>query len=321
MIATRLTKRFGLDYPIVSAPMAKVGGGRLAAAVSNAGGLGLIGGGYGEADWIDDQFAAAGNAAVGCGFITWRLAQQPDLLARVLDRKPRAVFLSFGDPAPFADAIHDAGVPLICQVQTLADARAALDAGASVIVAQGSEAGGHSDSRATMTLVPEVVDLVAGRAPDTLVLAAGGIADGRGLAAALMLGADGVVCGTRFWASDEALAPPGHHAQGMAATGDDTLQTTVIDVARGFDWPDRFRNRIVRNAFTDRWHNAPQDLAQDADAKADWLAAIGDGRTDVASATVGEGIGLIRATAPAAQIIQDMSREAQALLDGGWRRP
>ena len=119
---------------------------------------------------------AAGNTAVGIGFITWRLEGQPGLLRRVLDRHPRAVFLSFGDPAPHAPAIREAGVPLVCQVQNLADARAALRAGAAAIVAQGREAGGHSDRRATMTLVPEVADLVAQEAPEVLVLAAGGIA-------------------------------------------------------------------------------------------------------------------------------------------------
>lgn len=320
MIATRLTERFDLRHPIVLAPMAKVGGGKLAAAVSGAGALGLIGGGYCEPDWIDEQLDAAGNTAVGIGFITWRLEGQPGLLRRVLDRHPRAVFLSFGDPAPHAPAIREAGVPLVCQVQNLADARAALRAGAAAIVAQGREAGGHSDRRATMTLVPEVADLVAQEAPEVLVLAAGGIADGRGLAAALMLGADGAVCGTRFWAATEALAPPGHHAQGLAATGDDTIQTKVADVARGFDWPERFDNRVIRNAFVDRWHGTPGALARDAAARDDWLRALAEGRTEVAGATVGEGIGLVHDTRPAAEIVAAIVAEAEALLAGGWKR-
>jgi nitronate monooxygenase len=98
--------------------------------------------------------------------------------------------LSFGDPTPFALAIQTAGSRLICQVQTIAHTRAALDCGADIIVAQGSEAGGHGATRATLTLVPEVADLLAHEAPATLLMAAGGIADGRGLAASLMLSAD-----------------------------------------------------------------------------------------------------------------------------------
>ncbi len=124
--------------------MAIADGGRLAAAVSRAGGLGLIGG------------------------------------------RPRAVLLSFGDPRPLGAAVCGAGVPLICQVQSRSDAELALEAGADVIVAQGAQAGGHGDRRATFTLVPEVADLLAARSPDTLLCAAGGVADGRGLAAATM---------------------------------------------------------------------------------------------------------------------------------------
>ena len=139
---TRLTELFGIEHPIISAPMGFVAGGKLAAAVSNAGGLGLIGGGYGDAEWLQQQFIAAGNAKVGCGFITWSLANKPELLDPVLERQPVAVMLSFGRPAPFAAKIKDSGAKLICQVQSLANAREAIDAGADVIVAQGGEAGG-----------------------------------------------------------------------------------------------------------------------------------------------------------------------------------
>ena len=320
MIETRLTRAFGLRHPVLSAPMARVGGGALAAAVTRAGGLGLIGGGYCEPDWIAAQFEAAGEVPVGIGFITWRLDGMPGLLERALERGPRAVFLSFGDPVPYGDAVRAAGVPLICQCQSLDDLRRALEAGARAVVAQGREAGGHGADRATMTLVPEAADFLAREAPEVLLLAAGGIADGRGLAAALMLGADGALCGTRFWATREALMPPGHHAAGLAATGDATIHTQVIDVARGYDWPERFRNRVLRTPFIDRWHENPQGLRADAGARADWNAALSEGRTEVASATVGEGIGMVCDIAPAAEVLKRMAQEAAALLDGGWRR-
>ncbi|WP_352828412.1 nitronate monooxygenase [Mesorhizobium sp. M0494] len=123
-----------------------------------AGGLGLIGGGYGDADWLTREFERSGNRPVGCGFVTWSLARNPRLLDKALERRPSAIFLSFGDPAPFSPAIRAAGVPLICQVQSLDDARRALDAGADIVVAQGAEAGGHGEKRATFTFVPEVAN-------------------------------------------------------------------------------------------------------------------------------------------------------------------
>ena len=138
-------------------PHGPVSGGRLAAAVSQAGGLGLLGGGYGDGDWIDREWNRAGNARIGCGFITWSLAKHPQVLDRAL--QPAAIMLSFGDPRPFSPAIHAAGARLICQVQTIAQAREATEAGADVVVAQGTEAGGHGMSEPLFTLLPQVVDV------------------------------------------------------------------------------------------------------------------------------------------------------------------
>ena len=203
--STRFTRALNIRYPIVSAPMAFAGGGALAAAVTRAGGLGLIGGGYGDPTWIEDQFDAAGDQRVGVGFITWSLRKSPSLLTDALKHRPAAVMLSFGDPRPFVDDIRGAGAVMICQCQNMEHVQDAVDVGAEVVVAQGAEAGGHGALRGTLSFVPEVADFLAKHSPDTLLLAAGGIADGRGLAAALMLGADGVLVGTRLWASKEAL--------------------------------------------------------------------------------------------------------------------
>ncbi len=321
IIPTRLTDRFGLMVPILSAPMALAAGGRLAAAVTRAGGLGLIGGAYGDTSWIGTEFAAAGNASVGAGFITWALAERPEALGAVLAHQPRALMLSFGDPMPFAAEIAEAGVPLICQVQTLKDARRAVAAGAEVIVAQGAEAGGHGEARATMTLVPEVADMLAKDAPEVLCLAAGGIADGRGLAAALMLGADGVLIGSRFWASDEALVHPAMHRAAIEATGDDTIRSTVMDIARRLDWPERYTARVLQNAFTARWHGDIPGLLERADEEAArWRSAWQAGDTDVANTFVGEATGLIDTIEPAGEIVTRIAREAEDLLNGGWRR-
>ena len=202
VIETALTRLLGIEHPILLAPMGSAAGGKLAAAVTNAGGLGLIGSGYANVDAIRKELTEAGNARVGIGFILWALERNPSALDVALDARPAAVMLSFGDPTPFTDRIREAGCKIICQVQTLAQAREAAAAGADIIIAQGRDAGGHSGmTRGTMGLVPAVVDAVA----PIPVVAAGGIADGRGLAAALALGAAGVSMGTRFTASRESL--------------------------------------------------------------------------------------------------------------------
>ena len=319
-LETRLTERLGIRHPILSAPMAFAAGGALAAAVSRAGGLGLIGGGYGDADWLEREFMAAGNARVGCGFITWSLARRPELLEKVLERAPACVMLSFGDPRPFAPAIKAAGSLVVCQVQTLAHARDALDAGADVLVAQGAEAGGHGSLRSTLTLVPEVADLCARQAPDTLVLAAGGIADGRGLAAALMLGADGALMGSRFWASREALVPEGFHRAALAAEGDATLRTRAVDVLRQLEWPREFTARVLRNRFTERWHGHEDALSAVAVEEGPrYGRAFEAGDAEHGGVFVGEAVGLMHDVPAAGEIVERTVAEAAARLQAGAR--
>ena len=313
---TRLTEFFGIEHPIVSAPMAGISGGRLAAAVTSAGALGLLGGGYGDSDWLNREFGLAEGARVGCGFITWSLARQPELLDEALDQQPATIMLSFGDLRPFADRIHAASVPLIAQVQTLDHARQALDAGAEILVAQGGEAGGHGMTvRSTFTLVPDVVDLAADRAPETLVLAAGGVADGRGLAAALALGADGVLVGTRFWASSEALVSPRAKQRAIKAGGDDTYRTRVYDVVRRLDWPPEYNERTLSNPFVDGWHGKEAELlAALPDAVATYEAAVAAEDYDIAAMFVGQAIGRIDDVRPAADIVADMAAEADRIV-------
>lgn len=316
-LRTRLTEKFKIAHPIISAPMGFVAGGRLAAAVTNAGGLGLIGAGYGDAEWLEREFEAAGNVRVGCGFITWSLARRPELLDLALARAPAALMLSFGDPAPFAATIKRAGIPLICQVQTLAHARQAAAAGADVIVAEGGEAGGHGGTRATLTLTPEVADYLAGVAPDCLLLAAGGIADGRGLAASLLLGADGVLIGSRLMASVEALAPAGFVEAMIAADGDATIKTKVIDQVRGYDWPPDFSGRALKTRFVADWHGR-EDVLRDpatksAQAERYWRA-FRAGNAEETGVFAGEAVGLIHDAPPASRIIAKIVTQAENLL-------
>jgi nitronate monooxygenase len=313
-IQTRLTARLAINHPVIAAPMAFASGGALAAAVSQAGGLGLIGGGYGDADWLAAEFSNAGHQAIGAGFITWALAAQPQLLDQALAHSPKAVFLSFGDPAPFATEIRDAGAVLICQVQTMRDAKHAIEIGADIIVAQGAEAGGHGESRATMTLVPEIADYIAKNAPEVLLCAAGGIADGRGLAASLALGADGVVVGSRFLASAEALAHENAKTAILAADGDATMRTGVVDIVREKDWAERYSGRVLRNEFTAKWHGNEVALRADKPQTTAWAAALQAGDMDVANVFVGEGVGMINSVQPAGEILDEIVEQAAELL-------
>jgi nitronate monooxygenase len=311
-LTTKLTERLGIRHPVLLAPMDLVAGGRLAAAVSGAGGLGLIGGGYGDAGWLAREFEAAGKARVGVGFITWSLARRPELLDMALERRPAAVMLSFGDPAPFAERIKRAGALLVCQVQTV---RLALDAaakGADVLVAQGAEAGGHGIARGTMALVPAVVDAVG---PDLPVAAAGGIADGRGLAAALMLGASGVLMGTRFYASEEALGHPAAKERICRASGDDTVRSIVFDISRRNVWPAPFTGRLLRNAHADRWLRREMELLRNIEVEAARYAAAREaGDFDVAGVIAGEAVDLVGEVLPAAVIVERVVSEAARLI-------
>ena len=292
-ITTRLTAALKIKHPIICAPMAFAAGGKLAAAVSAAGGLGLIGGGYGDATWIEAELKAAGREQVGCGFITWSLAKQPQLLETVLWHRPRAIFLSFGNPAPFIPKIKAAGALAICQVQTRKDAQHAIESGADLIVAQGTEAGGHGERRGGMTLVPEVADLIAKTRPETLLCAAGGVGDGRGLAAALMLGADGVLVGSRLWATTEANVSAAMHNAALAATGDDTIRSQVMDLARKLDWPPRYTARVLKNTYIARWHGREAELMAVADQEAaKYKAAWAAGDPEGSNTFVGEVAGL-----------------------------
>lgn len=311
MIATRLTTLFGLRHPIVLAPMGGVSGGALAAAVSNAGGLGLVGGGYGDPAWLRTELAhvkAHTSKAWGVGFITWSVNRA--IVDLALEFRPSAVMLSFGDPAPYAARVKSSGARLICQVQDLEGARHAKDIGADLIVAQGTEGGGHGGHRATLPFVPAVVDLVA----PTPVVAAGGIADGRGVAAALMLGAEGALLGTRFYAAEEALGRAEAKQRIVDGRGEDTQRTRIFDVVRRIAWPPQFPGRALRNPFFERWHGREAELDGATDAHAAFRAATERGDYETAMVWAGEAIDLIRSVEGARALVERIGTEAAAAL-------
>ena len=315
-ILTALTETFGLDVPVVLAPMGRVAGGRLAAAVSNAGALGLVGGAYGDPEWLHRELALARaktDRPWGVGLITWHAS--PEVVALALSYQPAVFLLSFGDVRPYAAAIKAAGCALLCQVQEVEAAQEAVAAGADFIVAQGSEAGGHGAVRATLPLVPAVVDAVA----PVPVLAAGGIADGRGLAAALMLGAQGAMLGTRFSAASEALTHERAKARIVAARAADTAQTRVFDIIRGYGaWPAPFAARALRNDFFARWHGRDGDLAAAlATEQPGYERAVATGDMATAMVLAGEAVDLIDAVVPAAELVRQIGAEAEAQLRAG----
>ncbi|QSQ14575.1 NAD(P)H-dependent flavin oxidoreductase [Myxococcus landrumensis] len=313
---TRFTERFQLKYPIACAPMALVSGGLLAGAVSRAGGLGLIGGGYGDTEWIAREHALAGDANVGGGLITWMVDKHPDVLDVALSHKPWVFMLSFGDPRPYSPKIKDSCAALFCQVQRLSQLELALEAGADVIVAQSSEAGGHGmNNRATITLIPEIADILAARAPNTLLLAAGGIADGRGLAAALVLGADGVLVGSRLWASRESLAHVASKEMAVRLTGDDTDRSIVFDILRGLTWPEGYSFRALKNTMTERWSGREEELlAVVEEERVKYQAALAAADYSIGHSTAGQAVGLIRDIPTAAEVLERMDRQAADVL-------
>jgi nitronate monooxygenase len=203
---------------------------------------------------------------------------------------------------------------LICQVQSEDMAQAALDAGADILIAQGTEAGGHGASRTTLDIVPAIIDLAAGRVP---VVAAGGIGDGRGLAAMIALGAAGVLLGTRFYASQEADGAEEAKRRICAATGGSTTRGIIFDMSRNNVWPAPFTGRCLINDHARRWTGRELELLQNVGAvAAEYAAAKAAGNFDVAAVIVGAAVGLIHDIPPAAEIVDRIVTEADHILLG-----
>lgn len=312
MSATRLLDLLGIEHPVLLAPMAGVAGGELTSAVSQAGGFGILGGGYGDPNFLENQISLIDtNCPVGIGFITWKLMDQPELLDIALAANPKAILLSFGDPTPFVEKIKTSGTLLIAQCQSLQDATKAADLGADIIVAQGTEAGGHGSNRATMSLLPAVADAL----PDTCLVGAGGIADGRGLAASLMLGADGVMLGSRFYVSKESLATAMAKTRAIDAGGDDTTRSSVFDVLREYNWPKPYNLRALKNTLSNQYeNNMPLLVEKKSHEIARFNAAVANQDYDAAPVIVGEAVDLINELSSAEKIISDIVRDAKRTI-------
>jgi nitronate monooxygenase len=318
-LRTAFTELFGLRHPIALAPMGGSAGGALTAAVSAAGGLGILGGGNGDADWLARELPLMAGGSCGpwgVGFQSWAAGR--DTVQRALDCRPDAVMLSFGDPAPLAGPVRAAGVRLIIQVTTLAEARQAVDLGADVIVAQGTEAGGHGARHgwSTLPFVPVVADLAA----PVPVLAAGGIADGRGVAAVLALGASGALIGTAFLATAEALIDQAAQQAIIEAGGEDTERDCVLDIARGSRWPREYSARTLRHPFHDEWRDREDDLDASEEAKADYRRRVASGELPRQPIWAGQAVDLVTGPRPAAELVAGIAAQAEDALARALRR-
>lgn len=313
---TPLCDLLGIEYPIGSAGMAGgTASAALCAAVSGAGGFGGLGSVTRQGPpWLREQIRAT-RALTDRPFSVnqwcYLLEMAPQFLDVCIEERVPSVTLSFGDPTPWVAKLHDAGILALCQVQTVAGARAALDAGADAIVAQGGEAGGHTGSVATMALVPSIVD-IAGGVP---VIAAGGIADGRGLVAALALGAQGVIMGTRFVAATEAATPgPAHKDLIVSSTADDTVWTDVFDIVDGLRWPQGISGRTIATPFAREWHGREAELREQREAIRNESSVAGEAPERAHSAYAGQAAGLIHDVRPAGEIVASIVAEAEAVL-------
>ena len=314
MLSTPLCALLGIDHPVLNAPMSGTATAELAAAVSLAGGFGMLGGSSaGGADWLRAQIRAVRSKTdrpFGVGFIS-SFPGVDDLVRVALEERVAAINHSFADPTPYVAPAHARGVRVFCQVQTVAQAIRAARSGVDVVIAQGTEAGGHTGQAGTLALLPAVVDAVG----DIPVVAAGGIADGRGLAAVLLLGASGGWLGTRFVASEEWGGGAQDQQAVLAAGADDTVRTTVYDQVRGAPFPEGIAARVLRNAFTSAWEGRTGDIAaRQAELRRELEEAAERGDPTVVDISAGVAVGLISSLEPAGAIVRRIVEETERVL-------
>jgi nitronate monooxygenase len=311
-VRTWLTEQFGLRVPVVAAPMAGVSTGRLAAAVSAAGGLGMLGvGPTSTPDRVRQQCAVAREAGhFGVGLMAWALAQDDALVEVVADEAPALVSVSYGPYERWLAPLQAAGIVVATQVGTLEEAVAAEQAGVDVLVARGGEGGGHGrNDVATLPLLQAVLDTVR-----TPVLAAGGIGTARGVAAVLAAGSAGAWVGTAFLACTEAATSTSARELLLTAAETDTVYGRVFDVGQRLAWPPEYGGRALRNAFFDRWVGREDELAGDEVAAAELRGARQHGDFDVACVYAGQGVALLHSERTAADVLGELAG-AERLLD------
>ena len=277
--------RLGVRVPVVNAPMGGAAGGRLAAAVSAAGGLGMIGmGSSGTAEALQRELALVpAGARVGVGMVDWVARRNPEMFDVAIDARPALLSVSFGSDFDWVARARAAGIPTVTQVADVAEARVAHDAGVDVLVARGLEGGGHGRPL---------------RSRDELLVSVLSVTDRPVLA----VGAAAVWVGTAFLLTTEALTTPGARQALLAATGSDTVLTRVFDRALGYSWPPDIPERVLANRFTARWHDQPPPFDEEL-AGAELRAAITRDDPAEQSVNAGVGVGHLRDGLSAADVV------------------
>lgn len=312
---TLLTRLWGIDLPVIGAPMAGRAGGALAAAVSRAGGLGMIGVGASTSPaWIRENAAVAGEGGnFGIGLMVWALDDNPALFDAAVEANPTVLSLAFGDPTPWVKRAHDAGISVVAPVNDMPQVRQALEADVDVLCVQGTDAGGHTGHIGTMPLMQQVINHVAAHAPAVPVAVAGGIGTGRGLAAVLGAGADAAWVGTALLASSESLGSEELKGAAVAASSRNTVLTGIYDRAEQVPWDTRtWPTRTVRNGFVDRYAGAGEGSVGDDELIA--ARAAGGAYADEMKLHAGQGVGLVRQREPAGDVVLRMVGDAERLL-------
>ena len=330
MIKTRLTDLLDLQYPIVSAPMGRYTGSELATAVSNAGGLGTFGATHPsrpiEAAYVKDQIRQVRSQTArpfGVGFITHLIERNREVFDTVIELNAPVVLLSFADPRPWLSRIKASGAIAICQVQTFEHARIAVEEGVDVLAVQGNESGGHCGELNLLPFLAKALD----EFPDTPILAAGGMASSRSLAAVLAAGADGAWIGTAFAAVTEATGvTPMMRNRILASDGRDTVRTRVFDMLTvqanlAPAWPVGIAFRAGRNRLLDTWHGNEETLRGQIDQVAhEFSEARRTGDPDIAPAVYGESAGFVEKSQTAAEFMRELCAAAALHLTNGSGR-
>jgi enoyl-[acyl-carrier protein] reductase II len=313
MLRTPLCDLLGIELPILQAPIGPSASPELAAAVSNTGGLGSVMFGNVPAEQVKADLARLRELTDRPFAVNQVLRMfNEEAFALTLEAHPAAVWFALGDPGDLAARAHAEGRRVIHQVHSVAQALQAVERGVDVIVAQGGEAGGFGGAISTLTLVPQVVDAVA----PVPVVAAGGIADGRGVAAAFALGAQGVNIGTRFLASSESRAPEELKRAIVAAESSETVKAEFINELLPIDegMYETFP-RVLRTPFVDRWNRERAELPRQAErVRAQLQEAMASDRAHELLPLAGQSAGLVHDVRPAAEIVRELVRETEAAL-------
>jgi enoyl-[acyl-carrier protein] reductase II len=315
MLRTRLCELLGIDHPVIQASIGPWSSAELVAAVSNAGGLGSVGTSLWSPEDVREQILRV-RELTDRPFAVNHVVRpfNEEIFALTLEAEPKVISLALGDPGDLVERAHDAGILFMQQVHTVEQSRRAAEKGVDMIIAQGSEAGGFGSTVSTMSLLPQVVDAVS----PIPVVAAGGIADGRGLAATLVLGAQGVNIGTRFLASEEAAIDDEWKQRIVAAESEDAVKVEFADHV--FPAPNREGGygtlpRVLRTAFVEEWNRRQDEAEREAERLSDeLLTAVRQGQAHELVPFTGQTTGMIRDTLPAGEIVHELVREAEETL-------